>query len=695
MTRNPFKYTGPLDPVKNEIVLVPRNDDLNRVIEGIKEGEYWGIFGLRQIGKTTFLRQIKNTYKNAHHVYIDFEVSPKKEENFYHWLMEEFTKFSSQPDLVQNINMKFKNYAPDFMFTKFLEEFKPQKYQKIILLFDEIEGIPFLEKFLRIWRKVYIDRDEQKQFNLYSVIITGSAELVGLTKGKTSPFNIAKHLYLQDFSIDESQRLINESFTKSNIKIDPDAKYNLVNLISGHPQMLQHACSKLFKIAVQENRIILEKDIDNVINLLLNENLTIETLREDLRENRRLKRLIKDIFKGKKKKFIPYREFSIKGAGPIVEDEKHFCTLRNMVYKKFLIDYLDISSIPIEDEELAHIENDSSTRYDIIKKIGEGGMGIVYKAKDTVLDRTVAIKKLSGRITKNTDNVKKFYREASTTAKLRHQNIVRIYDIRQIKNDHFIIMEFIEGVNYEKIIRLEKKLKLQEIVMVAESLFAALAFFHSKGIIHRDLKPQNIMRDRENEIKILDFGIAALYMDESLKKEESDYIIASPFYMSPEQIKGEKMDHRSDIYSAGVTLFQLTTGQVPFEGKNQNETLWKHLKEPVPSIRALRPDVPFELAEIIEKCMQKEKKDRYQSAREVLEQFKAVAAILEGQNLKGEQNNASHSSQTVPIPGNIKKQLEAASSSQTQKTGEKVNNEKKQNFIPNQQKKIVKKKFKK
>jgi serine/threonine protein kinase len=185
---------------------------------------------------------------------------------------------------------------------------------------------------------------------------------------------------------------------------------------------------------------------------------------------------------------------------------------------------------------------------------------------------------------------------------------------------------------------------------VGKSLFAALDFFHGRRIIHRDLKPQNIMRDRENEIKILDFGIAALHMDKGYKKESADFTIASPFYMSPEQIRGERMDHRSDIYSAGITLFQLTTGQVPFAGNNPHETMLKHLKEPVPSIRALRPDAPYELAEIIEKCMQKRKEDRYQSAKQVLDNLELIEAILKDQNPLGDESTITIVAQTPILP---------------------------------------------
>jgi hypothetical protein len=439
---------------------------------------------------------------------------------------------------------------------------------------------------------------------------------------------------MKDFSNEESERLIDQPLKKLKITIESKAKKKLISQISGHPQLLQQTCHFLVNLAMEKQTTISEEDVDSAINSLFIENTTINTLKTDLK-NKKLERLIRDIFKGMKKEYHPYKDFSIKGAGPIVADENSFCTIRNEVYKKFFRDTLNIA--------------DDESRFQNFEEIETGGMGIVYRAKDTLLDRTVAIKKLSSELTSNKENLERFMKEARTTARLRHKNIIRVYDIKQIKNDHLIIMEFIEGLNYNTIINERNPLPLQEILQVGKNLFTALAYSHKKGVIHRDVKPHNIMRDRDNEIKVLDFGIAVI--GSSVEKKESQYIFGAPHYISPEQIKGAEVDQRTDIYSAGVTLFHLATGQVPFDGKNIEEVCLKHLREQPPSIKELRPDIPDELVQIIEKCMKKEKEARYQNAKQVLAKIKTLAATL-----RKKSETVKFNSVTVRLPANTVKE---------------------------------------
>lgn len=626
MNRNPYKYKGPLELAKDKLVLIPRTNELNKVIEGIKEGQYWAILGIRQIGKTTFLRQIENKFRNAYNVYINFQVSPKKEQNFYRWLMTQFMdQIPSEQEQV--IKKEWKSYAPPFRFIQFLENFKPENSRrKVILLFDEIEGIPFLTNFLDVWRKIFQDRYHRKVLKRYSVIVAGAKNLVeSTTEGSNAPFDIAETLYMKDFSVDESERLIDRPFQQLNIKIEKSAKKQLMAQISGHPQLLQYTCYNLVNTALSDRREIVEKDIGETINVLLKQNVTIDSLKEDLKGDKALENLIRDIFKGKKKKYHPYKEYSIKGAGCIVEDENSCCAFRNKVFERFLLDYLELptkSESSTTHKKNNYIEKYLSERFNIIEEIGRGGMGIVYKATDVALDRTVAIKRISSNLTKDKKNIYPFSEEARANAKLSHQNIVRVYDVAQIKNDHLIVMEFIEGLNYKEIVTKHGPLGLSEIFFVAKHLFAALDFSHSKGIIHRDIKPQNIMKDRDSEIKVLDFGIAVIIG--SGKNGKSGDIVGTPQYLSPEQIGKIKVDHRTDIYSAGATLFYVATGEVPFDGKNSTEILDKHLNERVPAIRDMRPEIPPELAEVIEKCLQKNRKDRYQSAKEALFEIEAL-----------------------------------------------------------------------
>jgi tetratricopeptide (TPR) repeat protein len=270
-------------------------------------------------------------------------------------------------------------------------------------------------------------------------------------------------------------------------------------------------------------------------------------------------------------------------------------------------------------KEMDLISEDSSERYRIIEKIGEGGMGVVFKAEDTVLKRVVALKILNKTLVADKRNLERFFSEARSTASLTQANIVTVYDVGQIKDDYFISMEYIEGENFMSLIRRKKVFSPSQIIFIAIKLFKALDYSHRKGIIHRDIKPHNIMITKQKEIKIMDFGLAVILGDQ--KKGESGVITGTPYYMSPEQIQGITVDHRTDIYSSGTTLFHLTTGHVPFKGEN---IFYQHLFDPVPPIKKYRSDIPEKLCYIIEKCMEKKREQRFQSAMEVLNEIKTI-----------------------------------------------------------------------
>jgi tetratricopeptide (TPR) repeat protein len=279
----------------------------------------------------------------------------------------------------------------------------------------------------------------------------------------------------------------------------------------------------------------------------------------------------------------------------------------------------DVENLIQKYKEMELISEDSSERYRIIEKIGEGGMGVVFKAEDTVLKRVVALKILNKTLVADKRNLERFFSEARSTASLTQANIVTVYDVGQIKDDYFISMEYIEGENFMSLIRRKKTFSPSQIIFIAIKLFKALDYSHRKGIIHRDIKPHNIMITKQKEIKIMDFGLAVILGDQ--KKGESGVITGTPYYMSPEQIQGIPVDHRTDIYSSGTTLFHLTTGHVPFKGEN---IFYQHLFDPVPAIKKYRADVPEKLCYIIEKCMEKKREQRFQSAMEVLNEMKTI-----------------------------------------------------------------------
>lgn len=334
MSKNPYKYNGPLDPGKDKPVCVPRREDVNKVINGIIRGDYWAVLGPRQIGKTTFLNQVKHTLTNACCIYCDLSINHTNEREFYRRLMEEF--FNAVPSGEKKPSGQKWKDSPGMEFFSFLKKFKPTDQTKMIIpLFDNIDRFPFLKTFLRLWRTVYHDRYHKNALRRYTVVITGSLDLIEQTMGNTSPFNIAEKLYLEDFTDGESDRLIEEPLKQLNINIEKKAKENLMAQLSGHPQMLQHVCYIVTDNAINSKRTITGEDIEKAVETLLETNSTLEILAQDLKNNDKLETLVNQLIAGQGKKYQQNKEFSLMGAGPIVE-RNSYCTIRNKIYEKFL-----------------------------------------------------------------------------------------------------------------------------------------------------------------------------------------------------------------------------------------------------------------------------------------------------------------------------------------------------------------------
>lgn len=337
MSKNPYWYNGPLDLVKNSLVCISRQDDVKKIIKGINSDGYWAILGPRQIGKTTFLRQIeKKLSSNYYTIYFDFEITSETKLIFYQRLMNKFNS-DIPSELMGKDNEK---YGPEEQFFDFLINFKPKENPpKIVLLFDEIERIPSIGDFLRLWRKVYHERNEKNNLQRYSVILTGSTDLVALSYGPTSSFDVATHHYLTDFLENESIRMVDKPFEKLSIKIETGAKNKLISMVKGHPQLLQHTCSELVKIWEEQKRILTEKNVEDAIEVLFKENSNLSLLKQDLKVDK-LEELIRKILKGKPEKYHLHKKFSIESSGPIVSDNYGFCTIRNEIYKMFIEDIL-------------------------------------------------------------------------------------------------------------------------------------------------------------------------------------------------------------------------------------------------------------------------------------------------------------------------------------------------------------------
>jgi len=272
--------------------------------------------------------------------------------------------------------------------------------------------------------------------------------------------------------------------------------------------------------------------------------------------------------------------------------------------------------------ERALTPSNPPARYQILGELGRGGMGIVYKAKDTVLDRVVAFKVLPDALKENPQALKNFLREAKSAAQLNHPNIVTVYDAGEQDGRYYIAMEYVDGTTLKEILRRRNVIASSGVLHVLVQMCEALAYAHEKKIVHRDIKTANTMWTRDKKAKIMDFGLAKVVEE---VRNHTTLVSGTPYYMSPEQTLGRNIDHRTDIYSLGVTIYELATGTLPFRDGN---VPYHHVHTPAPDPRSVNPNLPLPLARIITRCLQKAPDDRYQSTREILAELRA--AVSEG-----------------------------------------------------------------
>lgn len=257
-------------------------------------------------------------------------------------------------------------------------------------------------------------------------------------------------------------------------------------------------------------------------------------------------------------------------------------------------------------------------RYEVQEKIGTGGMSDVYKAKDHKLNRFVAVKVLKQEFSENANFVSKFRVEAQAAAGLAHPNIVNVYDVGEENGIYYIVMELVEGITLKKYIEKKARLSVKEAVSIAIQVSMGIEAAHNNHIIHRDIKPQNIIISKEGKVKVTDFGIAKAATSNTITSN----VMGSVHYTSPEQARGGYSDEKSDIYSLGVTMFEMLTGRVPFNGETTVAIAIKHIQEEMPSPREYVSEIPVSVEQIVFKCCQKSPDRRYQSMGELIADLK-------------------------------------------------------------------------
>lgn len=271
-------------------------------------------------------------------------------------------------------------------------------------------------------------------------------------------------------------------------------------------------------------------------------------------------------------------------------------------------------------------------RYEIQTRVGGGGMAIVYRGHDILLDRTVAIKVLRSQFGSDEDFIKRFRREAQAAAKISHPNVVNIYDVGEEEDIHYIVMEYVEGETLKDLINREAPLSAEKAVDIAIQITKALDIAHQHQIIHRDIKPHNILIGKNGNVKVTDFGIARAVTSATITHTGS--VLGSVHYFSPEQAKGSLTGEKSDIYSLGVVLYEMVTGVLPFNGESPISVALKHLQEDIKDPKSINPNIPQSLENIILRALSKEPEQRYHSAREMLKDLETCLSISRANEAK-------------------------------------------------------------
>ncbi|HEX3375438.1 MAG TPA: serine/threonine-protein kinase, partial [Candidatus Acidoferrales bacterium] len=256
-------------------------------------------------------------------------------------------------------------------------------------------------------------------------------------------------------------------------------------------------------------------------------------------------------------------------------------------------------------------------RYEIISLLGQGGMGAVYKARDTELDRMVALKLIRPDLASNPEILRRFKQELILARDVTHRNVIRIFDLGQANGIKFITMEYVEGRDLRALLQEKGKVSPDEAVEIVAQICRALESAHSAGVVHRDLKPQNIMLDAKNRVYVMDFGIA--HSLETPGMTQTGALMGTPEYMSPEQAKGSKIDARSDLFAVGIIFYELLTGVSPYKADSAIATLLKRTLERPLSPTEVDPAIPQSISDVVMNCLAIDREHRYSSAREILE----------------------------------------------------------------------------
>ncbi|MCO6436082.1 MAG: serine/threonine protein kinase [Phycisphaerae bacterium] len=320
-------------------------------------------------------------------------------------------------------------------------------------------------------------------------------------------------------------------------------------------------------------------------------------------------------------------EFVLNEQRHLLEKKGKRHTLQELLLNHGYITHSQVNRLSMAmDEDSMYRPAQQIPGFQILSKVGQGAMAVVFKAKQLSLDRVVAIKVLPKRLSENPEFVERFYREGRAAARLNHPHIVQAYDVGESSGYHYFVMEYIDGQTVHELLTDGRPLAEQDAVRIVRQVAEALAHAHRVGLIHRDVKPKNVMLTKEGIVKLADMGLAREVNDYVTATAEAGRAYGTPYYISPEQIRGEiTIDGRADIYALGATFYHMVAGKVPFDGSSPSAVMHKHLKEQLVPPDHINHSLSSGCGEIIEVMMAKSADERYPSMEEVLMDLEAIS----------------------------------------------------------------------
>ncbi|MBN2393688.1 MAG: protein kinase [Anaerolineae bacterium] len=627
MLPNPYTHLG--RPIRDFKHFYGRRQELGKLTNDVRNGQCLSVVGIRRIGKTSLARQllapdVRALYELGNEllcIYIDCSSAPLMQSapgEIYTRIIQLVCRQLRQERQIELARpgeslsyYEFEDYILDLQ----------DEGIRLVLLLDEFEllasnprlGIDF---FLGL-RALHIEHE-------LTYITVSQRPLIDLEFTEeeifSSPFfNIFDMVRLGFFSRDESQELIRVAGIFS-----PKDEEFLIDLTGGHPLALQYACHFAFAQWQQTGAALTHTDHLNVLDQ------TQKAMEAQYRS------YWNHLTIEQKRVLCAPAHFSLAGKQdtPITNLFKDLVTLGLLVKRpddsfgyagQLLASFVrqEMSrDISLHALMIGDLVGQTIGPYQIVSRLGRGGMADVYKARQTTLDRDVAIKVMLPHIITDEGFNARFQREAQTAAKLHHSNIVRIYNFGQENDIYYIVMEYVSSENLK--MRLQalrehgERISVTEAIRITLQIGFALQYAHNQGVLHRDIKPANVLLSPSGTAILSDFGLAKL-VDSSQRLTGSD-VIGTPAYMAPERInESETVDHRADIYALGVMLYEMIAGQVPFDADTSAAIIYKHLLTPVPNLRQFRTDIPDYLVAVVEKALEKEPQQRYRTVEAMLD----------------------------------------------------------------------------